>query len=382
MNGTTEDLLRQALRRQAERAVDPDRVRAALPARAARRTRRRYGSLAGGLVAAAALTAFAVPVLSLDDAGPGGGAGRGTDGLAAPGSPSVSAPAAAPARDMPDAVAMRYKPTWLPAGLRERARQLAVGPGNPYDGPVRIWKRAGAPAGFDTGGSRLEFAAIGLKDGKDQFGDEGTPVDINGRPGRLAGADSSDGKAYVHWLIEPQTVVFIHNVGLALTTDDLLRIARSVQPDPATVAMPLRFGWLPDGMAPFSAQFAGDSATAWQLEVSALRPPDANPVPPSDKASKEGMDSGERWVYARLGRGTDAPDGGESIVVGGRPARLVWRPIGNGVPGEHTYVVVPLGSRLTLTVFAIVPDLSRADLERIAGGIEVGAVPDLSWLGA
>jgi len=33
-------------------------------------------------------------------------------------------------------------------------------------------------------------------------------------------------------------------------------------------------------------------------------------------------------------------------------------------------------------VFAIVPDLSRADLERIAGGIEVGAVPDLSWLGA
>jgi len=116
--------------------------------------------------------------------------------------------------------------------------------------------------------------------------------------------------------------------------------------------------------------------------VSALRPPDANPVPPSDKASKEGMDSGERWVYARLGRGTDAPDGGESIVVGGRPARLVWRPIGNGVPGEHTYVVVPLGSGLTLTVFAIVPDLSRADLERIAGGIEVGAVPDLSWLGA
>jgi len=47
MNGTTEDLLRQALRQQAERAVDPDRVRAALPARAARRTRRRYGSLAG-----------------------------------------------------------------------------------------------------------------------------------------------------------------------------------------------------------------------------------------------------------------------------------------------------------------------------------------------
>ena len=376
MNGTTEDLLRQALRQQAERAVDPDRVRAALPARAARRIRRRYGSLAGGLVAAAALTAFAVPVLSLDDAG----SGRGADGIAAPGPPPASA-SAPTAPGMPDAVAMRYKPTWLPAGLRERARQLAVGPGNPYDGPVRIWKRAGAPAGFDTGGSRLEFAAIGLKDGNDQFGDEGTAVDINGRPGRLAGADSSDGKAYVHWLIDPQTVVFIHNVGLDLTRDDLLRIARSVRPDPATVAMPLRFGWLPDGMAPFSARFAGDSATDWQLEVSALRPPDADPVPPTDKASKEGMDSGERWIYARLGRGTDAPDGGESIVVGGRPARVVARPIGNGVPGEQAYVVVPLESGLTLTVFSIVPDVSRADLEKVAAAVQVGAVPDLSWLG-
>ena len=33
-------------------------------------------------------------------------------------------------------------------------------------------------------------------------------------------------------------------------------------------------------------------------------------------------------------------------------------------------------------VFAIVPDVSRADLERVAGRVEIGAVPDLAWLGA
>src|SRR5688572_16629013 len=208
---STEDLLRQALRRQADRAVEPDRVRAALPARAARRTRRRYGSMAAGLVAAAALTAFAVPVLGLDDAGPG----RDID-TAVGASPSATPSASRPASVMPADVAMRYKPTWLPAGLWEQARTVPVGPGNPYDGPVRIWKRGDAERGFDTGGSRLEFAAIGLKDGADQFGDFGEAVDIGGRPGRLVGG-GGESKSYVHWLIDPQTVIFIHNVSVGIS---------------------------------------------------------------------------------------------------------------------------------------------------------------------
>ena len=57
-------------------------------------------------------------------------------------------------------------------------------------------------------------------------------------------------------------------------------------------------------------------------------------------------------------------------------------PIGNGVPGEHTYVVVPLDSGLTLTVFAIVPDVSRADLAKVAANASVGTAPDLGWLGS
>ena len=169
MNGTMDDLLRQALQRQAERAVDPARVRAALPARAARRARRRYGSLAVGLTAAAALAVFAVPVLGLDDA-------RSGDPAASPVPADTPSTSAAAAPLTPDSVALRYRPTWLPSGLRERARTVPLGPGNAYDGPVRTWKRADAAGGTDKGGSRLEFGAIGLKDGANQFGDGGRPV--------------------------------------------------------------------------------------------------------------------------------------------------------------------------------------------------------------
>jgi len=371
MNGTMDDLLRQALQRQAERAVDPARVRAALPARAARRARRRYGSLAVGLTAAAALAVFAVPVLGLDDA-------RSGDPAASPVPADTPSTSAAAAPLTPDSVALRYRPTWLPSGLRERARTVPLGPGNAYDGPVRTWKRADAAGGTDKGGSRLEFGAIGLKDGANQFGDGGRPVDINGRPGRLVG--SADSKSYVHWLIDPQTVIFVNNVSLGMSDEDLLRVARSVQPDPVQLAIPVRLRWLPAGMKPFSAEVAGDSAARWQAEVNATGPPAGGAVPPPTGKDKESTASSERWVYVRLGTTTDAPSGGEAVVVAGRQGRLVTKPI-DGLPLEHAYVVVTLDSGLTLTVFALLPELSRDDLLAVAAGVETGPAPDLGWLG-
>jgi hypothetical protein len=229
------------------------------------------------------------------------------------------------------------------------------------------------------GGSRLEFAAIALKDGANQFGDVGDPVDINGRPGRFAGAGEE--KSYVHWLIDPQTVIFIEHVDMGLSDEDVLRIARSVQPDPSQLAIPLRLGWLPTGMSPFSAQFAGDSADHWQLEISAMAQQPAGQTSHT-KESKESSASSERWVYVRLGPTTDAPDGGEPTEINGRPARIAARTAEGPVPGEHTYVVVNLGSGLKLTVYSVVPELPRADLIAVATAAEVGPTPDLSWLGA
>jgi hypothetical protein len=175
-------------------------------------------------------------------------------------------------------------------------------------------------------------------------------------------------------------VIFIHNVEAGLSDADLLRIARSVQPDPGQVAVPVRFGWLPAGMAPKLAQFAGDSADRWQLELTAHgKNPAASPPPASEKGGRDP----DRGIYVRLGRTTDAPDGGESITVAGRPARLVVRPIEGPqpVPMEHARLVVELASGLKLTVFSVFPDVSRDDLIATAAAIEIGPTPDLSWLG-
>lgn len=368
----TENLLREALQRQADRAADPDLVRAALPRRAARRTRRRYGSMIGGLVVAGALTAFAVPVLALDDAPAPRGAG-----------PAASATGSAPAgSEVPAAVGLRYKPTWLPSGLTERARTVPLKSDYGYDGPVRYWKRTGTDPGFYTGGDRLEFGVITAKNGVDQFGDDGEAVDINGKQGRYSGG-SGDDKSSLHWMIDAQTVIFIHNVETGVSAADLLKIARSVQPDRDQVPVPLRFGTLPAGMAPVAAQFSGDSAERWQLEITASGPvPGASesPDPEKDKPTQ----GSTRGMYVHLGQTTDAPDGGETTSVGGRPARIVIRPMEGPAAalGDHAWVVVELASGLKLTVFGSIPAVTRDEILAAAATVEVGAVPDFSWLGA
>jgi hypothetical protein len=373
----TEDLLQRAMRRQAERAPDPDRVRAALPRRAARRTRRRYGSLAGGLAAVAALAMFAVPVLLPDDVGAPQG-----DGFGAPGSSASTAASSGPAA--PAAVDLRYKPTWLPAGLTERSRTVPTRPGGADDGPVRVWKRANTDSGFDMGGSRLEFAVVNTANGAERFGSAGEVVDINGRPGRLVGK-ADDGKTYIHWQIDPHTVILINNVEVGLSNADLLTMARSVQPDPTQLVVPARFGWLPTGMAPESAQLSGDSADAWRWEITAHSTGHgADPSATPDKRTKEGGEDPDRWLYARLGHTTDAPDGGDATVVGGRPARVVVRPVEGGpqMSIQRGWVVVDLASGLKLTVFGIVSTVSRDDLLATAAAVQVGAVENLGWLGA
>jgi hypothetical protein len=72
-----EELVRQAQRRQAERAADPDAIRAALPGAAARLARRRrIGTLVASAATAVLVAAVAVPVNVVRSAGvrPGGAA--------------------------------------------------------------------------------------------------------------------------------------------------------------------------------------------------------------------------------------------------------------------------------------------------------------------
>jgi hypothetical protein len=267
-------------------------------------------------------------------------------------------------------VGLRYKPTWLPAGFTERSRSVPLGPGAGFDGPVRYWK------GTAQRDSQLQFGAVDTENGADPFNDIGQAVDINGRPGWLgSGKGVGPRMSLVHWMIDSKTVIFIRNLNAGVSDDDLLRMARSVQPDPGQVAVPMRLGWLPTGMASDEASFTGDSPERWELNIttSGPKPPGTPPTP--------GKEIDERWLFVRLGPTTDAPDGGETITVAGRPARLVVRP--TAVPGtEDNFVVVELASGLKLTVFAVLPNFSREDLIATAAAVEVGkTIPDLSWMG-
>lgn len=365
---TDEDMIRQALERQAGLAVPADRIRAALPALAARRARQRRVRTAVVAVAAAVAVGatVAVPVLGL---------GRAAAPITPAAPPNPTATTAAPA-----AMPLRYRPTWLPPGFTERSRMVS----STADGAViQIWTREPKGVQLYSGGPRLEFSVTPAPGGVDPYGTSGTRVDVNGRPGYLVGTPGDGNKSYLHWMVDGSTVLQVHLVDYRVSRADLEKAARSVRPTPAVQAAPLRAGWLPAGLvARPGVGIDGDSARFWQARVYAEAPTRAAQVDPSTAAEKvdpSGQDP--LSVVLTVGTETAAPSGGESTTVGGRPARFVTHMPEPGRPRKHSYVVVDLGGGLQLTVLATNPPVSRAALTRIAEQAEVDPSPDVAWLG-
>jgi hypothetical protein len=359
-----ENLVRAAQERQAEQAVHPDRIRAALPARAARLARRRrYTALGAGAAAVATAAALAIPVLALRG---------GTGGSAAPpantGAPAVTVTLTT--------VALRYRPTWLPTGVAERIRiaPLEAATGEPFAGPIRMWTPQ--PVGTDGrwGGTGLGLHVRHAQGADDPQANDGKLVDINGKPGYYHGTPG-DEKAYLEWRADSDTVVSVDQLRLGLTEADLVRVARSVRPDPGQQRAPLALGWLPDGMNLSSIEVSGDSPAAWLATLSAEDRHLTKDLS-SHKESKEGP----RAITVSVSPTTTAPPGGEELVVGGHPARLVSR---SDIPNMW-YLVVNLGPGRLLTVVASWPvarPLTRDDLIRVAEQTTVDDQADVSWIG-
>jgi hypothetical protein len=72
--------------------------------------------------------------------------------------------------------------------------------------------------------------------------------------------------------VEAHTVLMLTASHLDIFQPDLLRMARSVRPDPGTVAAPVRLGWLPAGWRTTNVTISGPSAAAWRGEVAAANP--------------------------------------------------------------------------------------------------------------
>ncbi|HYN96454.1 MAG TPA: hypothetical protein VES42_21645 [Pilimelia sp.] len=360
MTRNLEEIVRSAQELQADRAVHAERVRAALPRRAARVARRRRAGMFVGVTAAAAVAAaVVVPTVLLR---PDGAAQH---QAGAPGGPASPAPVST-AVNLPAAgtevapLALRYRLSWLPAGVRERLR-TASPPDVPDGFVLRSWTKNKVGPTADAKGARIELMVSDATARGALQANGGVQVDVGGKVGYYHGPEG-DRKSYLEWQPDKDTVLSVSQQDLDLSRADLLRAARSVVPDTARVAVPLAvppaFGLVGH------VAFGGDSASSWQVSAS-------------------GVATDRRQLSVSVGFASTAPAGGEKITVGGRPARLVVRKIEGpaaktrGATGTM-FLVVELGGGRLLTVVG--DGMPRAEFLALAEGIRVTGVPDTSWL--
>jgi hypothetical protein len=377
-----DDLIRDAVRRQEEMAVDPDRIRAALPARAARKARvKRTRMLVTVAAAASVAVAVAVPTVVLrESADVGVATSPAAPSSAAPSTGSSGSTTAAPSPGAATAP-LRFKPTWLPPGLTEWQRVVPLTSDHPKVGVARAWKITPAD----------EIANLGLNaytspqdkvppappilvnpDGTSRGDLPGRSVEINGKPGHY------DGGTTITWQVDPETKLMLTAPELGLSEDDLFRIARSVQPDDTRLhlplhAGPLHAGSLPGGVSTLFATVEGESPDSWEASLFAER---------------------TMAAYVSVRYGTIDPGsaaGGEAVTVRGVAARLTK--LGDDTstqPGYRTdwLLTADLGDGRWLTVRGGTvldspggPALTRDDILRIAEQVELDPGADLGWLG-
>lgn len=361
-----EELIRDAQRRQADRAVDPGRIRNALPRRAARNarhSRRRTGAFLIGATTLAA--AVAIPVLLGRSGGNdavSAGARPGTATTTAAGPGAVATP---PATDSARFTGQVFKPTWVPSGLVERNRIVFGG------GFTRSWRKASAGT---SGATRLDLESRVADGANDPQANEGVAVSVGGKAGFYHPAVAGDDKSYVEWRATPTAVLSVTEVGLRLSKTDLVKVAASVQPDGSASFVPQPSFPLPAGLAWTSVEMSGTGPTHWTLSSYSSAPDTGASTPAESKKSHPTPTT----LTVAFGSQTDAPAGGHSVTVAGHPGRVIT--VADSGPanlGGQTYVVVNVGPNRVETLTA--RGLTEPALLAVAATVPF-PTPDLSWL--
>jgi hypothetical protein len=371
MSVPIEDLIRDAQERQANRAVHPDRIRAGLPARRRRRVRhRQFGLVAVCAAVAGAAAVVAVPTLALNRHDNGNAAAQAGGPAGKPGANPTAQSASQPAPPSFAPVALGYTIGSPPAGLVERSRSSGSGNGLNPALRSRTWSAQPVDDYGDLKGSRLELyvqqtAASGQVSGV-------SPVTVGGKPGWYDGIDAPD-KSYVAWKADAGTLVTVEQHGLNLSQAQLIGIAESVRPDPATLAPVVTFGWLPGTFSVQGVDLSGNSNTSWQGNV------DLESVAGKDAA---GRSLAGPSLMVELGTSVTATGTGEPVTVRGRTGKLINDPTGGAEP--RLTLVVDLGDGTWLTLSTISPTtatpVSTDELLHVAEALQV-APPDLAWIG-
>ena len=354
----TEEMIRTALERVAERAPDGTAVRAALAGNTRLHRQRRTLVLAGG--AAAVTVAAGVPLLWP----------RGKN--------QTHVPRREPPQQAPNPrVPLPWRPTWLPEGVVEVSR-TASHLGDKATEWRRTWAsdRAGTA---DPDGSLAVSLSMALGDSQVI---SGSPVSINGRPGRINGHGSPD--SWITWQVAPgqELTVYVPKVpGIGHNEAVGLRIARSVVADPAAVCeVSAEFGWLPPDH--------NERQHTFGLSVSR-----GKPVSPQTRVEDIRIFGGP-MVHLTTGVDESRPGSAEDVTVRGRAGWLSWHEHGESV----VYVALDDGRPLVLKVEvgAVHGELpagvpppdpgnrawTRAELLRVVDDIRLGPVPDLGWVGS
>lgn len=373
-----EDLIRTAQAHQAERAVPADRIRAGLPDRMARAHRRRLGTVGAVIAAVAVAAAITIPALTV---------GRtGTSVAGSPAGPPVatasaltSIPPLTTGLMRPAGFPLGYRPTWAPSGFAERIRTADIGVPTDAFGPTvsRVWKKK-VGRGDPWGGAELTLVVrTEVADAGAAMDTSGRKVEINGTKGYYTAAQG-DHKSYVSWSPDAHTLLTLSANHLDISQSDLLRMARSVQPERGTVAVPVHLRWLPTGWATTGFTVSGASAATWRGEVAAARSAPEPTTTAERKAQKGGATSPVGSLSVVVGSTTDAPTGGETLSVDGHPAR---HPVRTDEPGQSlVYLVVDLGQGRLMTLVGQGAGIGLTDLVKIAEQVSITPA-GLDWLG-
>jgi hypothetical protein len=164
----------------------------------------------------------------------------------------------------------------------------------------------------------------------------------------------------VIWQLGGSTIE-IRAVDPGMARDTMLRIARSVRPDPATMEMVFAVR-VPAGQVIAARTVAGISAGKW------LATTDLGEEDPSGDVVASGASVG-------VGTVTRAPAGGTTLRVAGHPARYLY----SEVPEAGHYLVVDLGGGLKLTAFS--PDLDQPAIVALAEAVDPPNLGTVAWIG-
>jgi hypothetical protein len=156
---------------------------------------------------------------------------------------------------LPTSIPLRFAPEWVPPQWAEYGRRAWADEGEA--GAARTWSATPTLAQGELKGNRFELSYRRASGGLEG----GTPVDINGRPGMVLWDED---KSTVEWLADADTVVSLRQWGNRIGETDLLRIARSVRPDPAVMTVPLHVSPVPAGYTPIGLEISGRSPGSWQ----------------------------------------------------------------------------------------------------------------------